>query len=78
VFRNGVWYILQSNTGLTQYEAWGLSTDTLVPADYDGDGLADVAVFRDGVWYIRQSSDGDRFIPFGLATDIPTPSSYLP
>ena len=78
VFRNGVWYILQSNTGLTQYAAWGLSTDKLVPADYDGDGLADVAVYRDGIWYIRQSSGGDRNLAFGLATDLPTPASYLP
>ena len=78
VFRNGVWHILQSNTGLTQYATWGLSTDKLVPADYDGDGLADVAVYRDGVWYIQQSSGGDRFISFGLPTDMPTPASYLP
>jgi hypothetical protein len=78
IFRNGVWYVLQSNTGLTQYATWGLSTDKLVPADYDGDGLADVAIYRDGVWYIQQSSGGNRFIAFGLATDMPTPASYLP
>ena len=78
VFRNGVWYIRQSSSGLAQYATWGLSTDKLVPADYDGDGLADVAVFRDGIWYIRQSSSGERNIVFGLSTDIPTPSSYLP
>lgn len=78
VFRSGVWYILQSNSGLAQYATWGLPTDKLVPADYDGDGLADVAVFRDGIWYIRQSSAGERNIAFGLSTDIPTPSSYLP
>ena len=78
VFRNGVWYILQSGTGLTQYANWGLPTDKLVPADYDGDGRADVAVYRDGTWYIQQSSSGERNIAFGLPTDIPTPSSYVP
>ncbi len=78
VFRNGLWYILESNTGLVRYASWGIATDKLVPADYDGDGKTDVAVFRNGIWYIQQSSGGDRNIAFGLATDIPTPSSYLP
>ena len=78
VFRNGVWYILASNTGVPQYASWGLPTDKLVPADYDGDGMTDVAVYRGGTWYIQQSSGGDRTIAFGLATDMPTPASYLP
>ena len=46
---------------------WGLSGDTLVPADYDGDGKAEIAVFRPstGHWYIR-----DRFNrSWGLAGD---------
>ena len=47
-------------------------------ADYDADGLADVAVFRGGLWYIQQSSGGIRNIAFGLSTDIPAPASYLP
>jgi uncharacterized delta-60 repeat protein len=78
VFRNGTWYILQSNTGLPQYAYWGLSTDKPVPADYDGDGRADVAVYRDGTWHIQQSTAGDRTISFGLPTDIPTPTAYMP
>ncbi|MEO8042628.1 MAG: hypothetical protein ABI646_08470 [Acidobacteriota bacterium] len=78
VFRNGVWYILESESGLPRYATWGLSTDKLIPSDYDGDGRADVAVFRNGSWYIQQSSDGTRYISFGLSTDIPTPTSYLP
>jgi len=78
VFRNGVWYILQSETGAAQSVAWGISTDKLVPADYDGDGVTDVAVYRDGTWYIQQSSSGVRYIDFGLSTDVPTPTSYLP
>ena len=78
VFRNGLWYILRSENGLAEYSSWGLSTDRLVPSDYDGDGRADVAVYRDGTWYIQQSSGGVETAVFGLSTDIPTPSSYLP
>lgn len=78
VFRNGVWYILRSDTGLAEYATWGLSTDKLVPADYDGDGRADIAVYRDGSWYIQQSTAGVRTIQFGLSTDVPTPTSYVP
>ncbi len=78
VFRNGVWYIRESGSGLGRYANWGLATDKLVPSDYDGDGRTDVAVYRDGVWYIQQSSGDTRQISFGLSTDIPTPVSYLP
>jgi len=78
VFRNGVWYILDSNLVTAQYISWGLSTDKLVPADYDGDGRADAAVFRDGTWYIQQSTSGNRVISFGLLADIPIPTVYLP
>jgi hypothetical protein len=45
-----------------------------VPADYDGDGNADVAVFRSGYWFILKSSSNfttyDTFL-FGGAGDIP-------
>jgi hypothetical protein len=52
--------------------SWGLASDALVPADYDGDGKADVAIFRDGVWYIRQSNSGINYAYFGLGSDMPT------
>ena len=45
VFRpsNGVWYLLNSNTGFTSVP-FGISTDKIVPADYDGDGKTDVSI----------------------------------
>ncbi len=77
VFRpaNGVWYLLNSQTGLTG-SAFGFGADKLVPADYDGDGKTDIAVFRNGTWYLLQSQLGFTGIAFGNADDIPVPADY--
>ena len=77
VFRpdNGSWYVQQSTAGFTGV-AFGLSTDKLVPADYDGDGKTDVAVNRSGTWYIQQSTAGFTATTFGDGNDIPVPADY--
>lgn len=68
------WFTLANGTfTATQF---GLPTDRFLPADYDGDNKADVAVWRGGnpgVFYIIQSSTGTlRTEVFGLPGDNPT------
>lgn len=79
VFRpsDGVWHQLNSSGNAYSALGWGISTDKLAPADYDGDGKTDRAVFRNGVWYILQSSNSQvRFVNFGQANDLPRPGDF--
>ncbi|MBI1764047.1 MAG: S8 family serine peptidase, partial [Acidobacteria bacterium] len=93
IFRPGAlapdpnWLILNSATNTVTSIQWGAGYapyfDTPVPADYDGDGKADLAIWRgaDSVWYIRKSSDfqpilrlwGASYAPYN---DIPCPGDY--
>lgn len=51
---------------------------TLVPADYDGDGIADAAYFdaATATWIIEQSRDGLCVAEHGDAKGLPVPADY--
>jgi hypothetical protein len=66
---------------------WGLTTDKLVPGDYDGDARTDLAVWRptDGTWYWISSNSKtvgntpgatNSATQWGAAGDIPQPADY--
>ena len=57
---------------------WGrVLADVPVPADYNGDGKADLAVYRDGRWFILRSSDGvQTTVGWALPQDKPMPGDY--
>ena len=77
VFRpsDRTWYLNQSTNGFSATQ-FGLSTDKITPADFDGDGKSDLAVYRDGSWYLLRSSTGFLAVQFGLVGDIPQPADF--
>jgi hypothetical protein len=70
VFRDGVWWILNSFGNTVSTVGFGLAGDVPVPNDFDGDGRADIAVWRpaDGVWYQLRSL-GNQFAAGAFGTN---------
>ncbi len=72
---SGTWFLQRSQSGFTSVQ-FGLSTDKIVPGDYDGDGKTDIAVYRGGTWFLQRSTAGFTSIQFGLPDDIPVPADF--
>lgn len=71
----GTWYSQRSTKGFAAQQ-WGISTDRLVPGDFDADGVTDYAVWREGALaylYVLNSSNATvRIEQFGTTGDDPT------
>jgi len=80
VFRNGVWYLRNTNgPGPADVVfSFGLATDKPVVGDWDGNGKDGVGVFRNGAWYLANTPGGpttSRF-NYGLAADKPVTGDW--
>jgi len=79
----GTWRFRSSSTGIYSSYQWGASGDIPVPADYDGDRRADIAVYRPstGQWFILTSSTNYTYSAaliygWGLKGDMPLPADF--
>ncbi|QQS40808.1 MAG: SBBP repeat-containing protein [Acidobacteriota bacterium] len=73
------WWLLNSSNTSALGMTFGEADDTLVPADFTGDGRTDVSFFRpsNSSWYVLRSEDSTFFaFPFGAAGDIPAPGDF--
>ena len=81
VFRpdTGTWYIAYSSTNYSTSSAiqWGLPGDIPVAGDYEGTGVAEVAVYRYGYWMRRPGGSFTVLITGDLAFVHPIPGASI-
>jgi hypothetical protein len=75
----GIWYVINSSTGVNGQFQFGSSGDTPTSADFDGDGRADYAVWRNSshTFYSINSSNGLTVTTsYGSSGDQPVVADY--
>ena len=77
----GQWIVASLNGKILKRVAFGPRGGIPVPGDFNGDGLADVAVFLDGHWFIDLNGDGvwddgDLWAKLGDANDLPVSGDW--
>jgi hypothetical protein len=71
----GNWFEVKDQNGTPIprqfYKQWGLPGDTVIPGDFNHDGITDLCVIRPGYlnWYIAYSNGATQTIQFGLPGD---------
>jgi hypothetical protein len=80
VYRNGVWYWVQSSDNAIRSFTFGAASEIPVAGEYTGDGKADLAVYRPstGVWYVRNIDTGVLTAQQwgGAASDVPAVGDF--
>jgi hypothetical protein len=72
--------MLKSNGLGVEWINWGLSSDFLIPGDYDGDGKSDICVRRTVSgsrhhWVLFRTG-ASAFVQWGVTGDASTPGDY--
>jgi subtilisin-like proprotein convertase family protein len=75
------WWVQRSSNNTVFAAAFGAGGDQITPADYTGDGLADIAQWRPatGEWFVLRSENLTFYaVPFGNQSfgDIPAPGDF--
>ncbi|MGB7200679.1 MAG: FG-GAP-like repeat-containing protein [Pyrinomonadaceae bacterium] len=76
----GFWFVQRSEDNSFFSFPFGTTGDVPVPGDYDGDGRFDAGVFRptSTTWFVQRSTAGILIQNFGLSSDTPIPSAFVP
>jgi hypothetical protein len=79
IYRSGSWFIHPAS-GPDFSTTYGVAGDVPVPADYDGDLRADIAIYRPslGYWSVHQSSNSADVASTygGVSGDMPVSADY--
>ncbi len=76
IYRNGMFYLKNNNAGgnADLVFGYGISTDTPLVGDWDGDGIDTAGIYRNSMFYLKNNNAGgnaDLVFGYGISTDTP-------